>query len=223
MTEQFDKHKWIFEPDGSLLDIYVQETTLEDWMTLIEYLNANYKLKYVPTSANETEDRINKSYITQILTDKTGELECRTVSIFTDNIIINSHFFLQDQIEFDADPREFKGQGEFEAVIEFMKIVSKLLNKEVILTGEGAPHLPLITINASTGLLKFSTQEEIKQLAAKSITLTGRIRGWYIFNLMKLLPKLKDSKFKDWLTDYVIGLTGATKPHVATKKRVPAN
>jgi hypothetical protein len=34
MTEQFEQHKWIFEPDGSLLDIYVQGTTLDDWLTL---------------------------------------------------------------------------------------------------------------------------------------------------------------------------------------------
>jgi hypothetical protein len=223
MTEQFEQHKWIFEPDGSLLDIYVQETKLVDWLTLIDFLNENYKIKYVPTSDNETKDLINKDYVTSFLLDTTGELECRTVSVFSDNLVFNCHFFLQDEIEFDADPREFKGQKDFETVIAFMTAISKTLNKEIILTAEGSPDIPLIILDSSTGLLKISTQDEIKEEHKKPITLTGRLRGFYIFSLMRLLPKLKDSKFKDSLTRYVIDLTGATKPHSATKKKTPTN
>ena len=91
MTEQFEKHKWIFEPDGTLLDIYIQETTLDDWLTLLDFLNLNYKLKYVPTSKNESEDKIDKDYITTYLTDKTGEREGRTVSVLADNLVFNCH------------------------------------------------------------------------------------------------------------------------------------
>lgn len=223
MTEQFEKHKWIFEPDGSLLDIYVQETTLDDWLTLIDFLNANYKLKYVPSSENESEGKINKDYITTYLTDKTDVREGRTVSILTGNLVLNCYFFLQDEIEFDVNPKDFNGQKDFETVIAFMTAVSKALNKEIILTPENSPQFPLIIIDAKTIYLKISSQDELKQLHKSSITLAGRLRGFYVFNLMRLLPKLKDSKFKNWLTNYVIGLTGATKPHIATKKKVSAN
>lgn len=222
MTEQFEKHRWIFEPDGSLLDIYIQETTLNDWLTLIEFLNANYKLKYGPTSENESEDKINKDYITTYLTDKTGEREGRTVSILADNLVFNCHFFLQDEIEFDANPKEFNGQKDFETIIAFMTAVSKALNKEIILTPENSSQFPLITIDAKSGYIKISSQDELKQLHKNSITFTGRLRGFYVSNLMRLLTKLRDSKFKDWLTNYVIGLTGATKQHIATKKKVSA-
>lgn len=222
-TEQFEKHKWIFEPDGSLLDIYVQETTLGDWLTLVDFLNMNYKVKYVPNSGEKLQDSINKDYITAYLLDTTGELEVTTVSVFADNLTFNCHFFLQDEIEFDVDPKEFKGQKDFETVIAFMTAVSKILNKEIILTPEGSPNIPLITLDSSSGLLKISTQNEIKEEYKKSITLTGRLRGFYIFGLMLLLSKLKNSKFKDRLINYVIGLTGASKPHTATKKRTSAN
>jgi len=224
MKEQFEKHKWIFEPDGSLLDIYVQETTLDDWFTLIDYLNANYKVKYVPTSSdNETEGKINKDYVTTFLLDTTGELECKTVSVFSDNLVFNCHFFLKDEIEFDTDPREFKGQKDFETLIAFMTAISKTLNKEIILTAEGSSDISLITLDSSKGLLKISTQAQIKEEHNKSSTLTGRLRGVYIMSLMRLLPKLKESKFKNKLTNYVIELTGATKPHTATNKKASKN
>ena len=223
MKEQFEKHKWIFEPDGSLLDIYVQETTLDDWFTLIDYLNANYKVKYDPTSDNELQDKINKDYVTTFLLDKTGELECRTVSVFSNNLVFNCHFFLKDEIEFDADPKEFKEQKDFETLIAFMTAISKALSKEIILTAEGCSNIPLITLDSSSGHLKISTQNEIKQEHYKSITLAGRLRGFYVMSLMRLLPKLKDSKFKDNLTNYVIDLTGATKTHTATKKKTSSN
>ncbi len=222
MTEKFEQHKWIFEPDGSLLDIYVQETKLDDWLNLIDFLNENYKIKYGPASDNEPQDKINKVYVTSFLLDTTGELECRTVSVFSDNLIFNCHFFLQDEIELDADPKEFKGQKDFETLIAFMTAISKTLNKEIILTAEGCPTIPLITLESSSGLLKISTQDEVNEEHKKSFTLTGRLRGIYIFSLMQLLPKLKNLKFRNWLTNHVMGLMGATKPHKATKKKTSA-
>ncbi len=180
-------------------------------------------MKYVPTSSNETENKINKDYIQTILLDETGELERRTVSIYADELIFNCHFFLQNQIEFDANPKEFEGQKDFETVIAFMKSISKLLNKEVILTTENNIDFPIITIDVESDLLKITTEEELKQQHDNSITLTGRLRGFYVFSLMKLIPKLKESKFKEWLTNYVIGLTGATNTYVATKKKVTAD
>ena len=219
MTEQWENHKWIFEPDGSLLDIYVRDANLNDWLTLIDFLNDNYKLKFVPTSTQQTENKIDKDYIRKMLLDNTGELERRTVSIYTNDLVLNCHFFLQDQIEFDANPKEFKGQENFKTIIVFMKSISKLLNKEIILTGENRIDFPLITVNTQTDFLKITTEGELKQQHDNSLTLTGRIRGYYVFSLVKLIPKLNESKFKKWLTDYVIGLTGASKPYVATKRK----
>ena len=107
MIQNWEQHKWIFEPDGSLLDIYIQETNINDWLTLIDFLNANYKLKYGPTDDDESAERINRDYIQNVFADTFGELERKSVSVHFDNLNFNCHFFLQDEIEFDADPREF--------------------------------------------------------------------------------------------------------------------
>ena len=219
MVEQWEKHKWIFEPDGSLLDIYVQETELEDWLILIDFLNADYKIKYAPTFENEFDNKINKDYITKLLLDQTGELERRTVSIFSGNLFFNCHFFLEDEIEFDTEPGAIKVQEDFETLISFMNAVSKALNKEIILTPENSPKFPLITINQKQGISKILCQDELSKLHKNGITWIGRLRGLYVFSLMRLLPKLKQSKFRNWLSDYVIGLTGANRPHTASKKK----
>ncbi|MGE6355155.1 hypothetical protein ACQKCJ_14905 [Flavobacterium sp. NPDC079362] len=43
----WDEIKWIFEPDGALIDIYVQNVKIEDWKILINYLNANHIVNMV--------------------------------------------------------------------------------------------------------------------------------------------------------------------------------
>ena len=99
-----------------------------------------------------------------------------------------------------------------------MRVVSKLLNKEVILTAEGVPDTPLITFHSRTNLLQIIKQEELKELHKRSKNWPDGLKGYYVFILMQFLPKLKSSKFKNWLTNYVIKLTGAAKLHTATKK-----
>ncbi len=56
--------QWIFEPDGSLRDIYVQDVTLLDWEKLIDFFNLNYELKFGENDINQIDkeyDRENKA------------------------------------------------------------------------------------------------------------------------------------------------------------------
>lgn len=41
-----DNISWIFRPDDPLSDIYIQETSLNDWGKVIDLLNDEYDLKY---------------------------------------------------------------------------------------------------------------------------------------------------------------------------------
>ena len=40
--QDWDDIKWIFELDGTLRDIYVQEVSIIDWENLIDLLNKRY-------------------------------------------------------------------------------------------------------------------------------------------------------------------------------------
>ena len=55
MTRNWNDIKWIFEPDGSLRDIYVQDVTLSDWEELIDFLNLNYDIKFGEDEQNQIE------------------------------------------------------------------------------------------------------------------------------------------------------------------------
>ncbi|GAB3876970.1 hypothetical protein GCM10028824_35870 [Hymenobacter segetis] len=219
MTEQWIEHKWIFEPDGGLLDIYVQEVDIDVWMQLIDFINKNYNPHFGPLEEGDTRPGIDKDYIKRMFVDESGELDRKTSSFTIEGITVNCHFFLQDEIEFDIDPREFKKQIQIDAIIKFMQAVSWNLEREVILTAEGAAEYPLITINVGEGLLKISTQAELKKIYDRNHTIFSRIRAMYFRSLIKLIPLFSNSKFRDWLVSYVIGLTNANNIHTATKKK----
>lgn len=164
LTPNWIEIKWIFEPDGSLRDIYVEKVTIEDWKILIEFLNDNYSIKFGPTAENNFENKINSAYVTELLNGESKEMECRTASILIDQIIINTHFFYSEQIEFDVDPREINNSLDYDKIINFMFEISKNLNKQVILAGENQIELPLIKVDFTTNSVEALTKKEVEKL-----------------------------------------------------------
>lgn len=164
MTNNWEEIKWIFEPDGTLRDIYVENVNIEDWKILIDYLNASHILKYGPSNENKIVNKADKDYLIKLLTDETGEMELKTVSVIIENIIINTHFFTIDEIEFDIEPREINSETDYEKLLSFMNEISKLLNKPLILTGENQIDFPLIKTDFSKGLIKALTKKDAEKL-----------------------------------------------------------
>lgn len=164
MTNNWEEINWIFEPDGTLRDIYVENVDIEDWKILIDYLNSNHIVKYGPSDDNQIINKINKDYLIQLLTDVTGKLELKTVAIMIDDIIINTHFFTVDEIEFDIKPEEIKSVKDYEKVLSFMNEISRVLNKQLILTGENQIQFPLVTVEFSKNLIKALTKKDAEKL-----------------------------------------------------------
>lgn len=164
MTNNWEEIKWIFEPDGTLRDIYVENVDIKDWKILIDYLNANHIVKYGPSDDNKIINRIDKDYLIQLLTDNTGKMELRTVSIIIDSIIINTHFFKVGEIEFDIEPKEINSVANYEKVLNFMNEISRILNKQLILTGENQSEFPLVKVEFSKKLIKALTKKEVEKL-----------------------------------------------------------
>ncbi|GGF23455.1 hypothetical protein [Flavobacterium limi] len=164
MTNNWEEIKWIFEPDGTLRDIYVENVDIEDCKILIDYLNANHIVKYGPSDDNQIINKINKDYLIQLLTDVTGKLELKTVAIIIDDIIINTHFFTVDEIEFDIEPEEINSVEDYEKVLSFMNKISRVLNKQLILTGENQIQFPLVTVEFSKNLIKALTKKDAEKL-----------------------------------------------------------
>ena len=96
MKKNWEDIKWIFEPDGALRDIYVQDVGQSDYRKLINLLNSQYKLKF----GGEYSNQIDFDYIQKMWNDETGKIETKSLTINLEGITVKSHFFIPEQIEF---------------------------------------------------------------------------------------------------------------------------
>jgi len=202
MSYNWENINWIFKPDGSLRDIYVQDTSLNDWGNLIDLLNSEYNLNYF------SENKIDKDKVYKYLEDETGEVEFSTVSIELEKLKINCHFFMIEQIEFDVEPSEIKTQSDFEKILSFMTKVSSALKKQITLTGENDATFPLIKINVEENVFKIITEKEINDYySKKNSKIKNLVSPWKFSFLMRFFPKFMEKRI----------LKSANEPIKATK------
>lgn len=181
MIRNWDDIKWIFEPDGSLRDIYVQDVTISHWEKLIDFLNLNYELKFGENEINQ----INKEYVLRYLNSGTGEMESKSLKIDLNGINVHCYFFLPEQIEFDIDPKDINTIKEFENIEMFMISISKTLNNQVTLTGENSPEFPLFKIDFDKKINKVLTKKEANELLGKQNSILTQ------FNFLKTRVKMR--------------------------------
>lgn len=135
----------IYYWDGSWRDIYVKNTKLEDWKRWIDLVNENYRIDWYNGKTNLSETKIKVDVIKEYWNGN-GDL-CSTANVYLDNLQLNAHFFDESEIENDIDPREFKSLDDHEKLIEYLKAISKVCKKEVIVTPENCPEFVLIRVN----------------------------------------------------------------------------
>jgi hypothetical protein len=130
-----------FAFDGSWRDIYAFGTTIADWQRMFDAIrSADYRLTYfrsdkpieMPTNARDAFP----------LPD-----ECdRRLSVWCGDVLANCHFFTVEEIEFDIDPREVKGQKELNALFGFMRFLAQAAEKEVVLTAENMREIVVLRV-----------------------------------------------------------------------------
>ena len=190
MTRNWNDIKWIFEPDGSLRDIYVQDVTISDWENLIDFLNLNYDIKFGENEKNQ----IDKEYVIQYLKDETGEMESKSLKIDFNGVNFHSYFFLSDQIEFDIDPREIKTIKDFESIEKFMVSINKTLKNQVTLTGENSPEFPLFKIDYDNDVNIVLTEKEATALSSKQNSALTELSAMKTRFMMRFFPKTFENK-----------------------------
>lgn len=208
MKRNWNEIKWIFEPDGSLRDIYVQNVSIEDWGKLIDLLNSKYIVRFGVNGEDTNPNQIDKEYVIEYLQDESGKMESKSVSIDIDHITMNCHFFMPDQIEFDIDPTEINSIEDFEKIENFMVEVSKLLENQVTLTAENSPKFPLIKIDFNNQINRVLTEKEAQEYWNKHRSNQSETE----IIKTKLEEKLSSNKFKEKL------LKSASEPYRSTKK-----
>lgn len=126
-----------FEGDGSLRDIYVLNTDADDWDSCISYVQSRYRTEF--TADNEPlpfPEGIGEVF-------RLRDEKALTLRIDLNGVSINTHFFTEEEIEFDIDPREVDSSSAAEDVLSFMSDLGNLLSKEVVLTPENASTIPI--------------------------------------------------------------------------------
>ena len=128
----------VYHWDGSWRDIYVQNCSQQDWIKWTNFINLHYKLNFYNPTTDNTEETINFDSIKDAL--ENGDYVGSTVSFYIhEDIQVNVHFFDKNQIEHDIDPREFDSIEKHNLLLDYMKKISDLLSKAIILTEENHP------------------------------------------------------------------------------------
>jgi hypothetical protein len=204
MTRNWSDIEWIFETDGSLRDIYIQDVTLTEWEQLVDFLNLNYEIKF----GQDEQNQIDKKYVLDYLKDGTGEMEGKILKINSNGIHFHCHFFLHNQIEFDIDPRQVKTTSDFKNIEHFMIAISRELKKQVTLTDENLPEFPLIKIDIENSINKVLTLKEVQELSEKQNSIMTKLTILKVKFMLRFFPRAFERRV----------LKSANKPYSATQK-----
>jgi hypothetical protein len=127
----WQKYKDEFTCDGSLRDIYVLKTNINNWQQFLDFLRSSNiphrfggedNLEYLNDLASYFEER-----------SQHGSL---ILSIDLNGVILNCHFFIETEIELDLDPKDVTDEGKASGVFKFMENLSETLSIPVRLTPE---------------------------------------------------------------------------------------
>jgi hypothetical protein len=132
----------IYGFDGSWLDIYVLDTTQKDWKKWVDIVNEQYSVSFYNGQTEKTETKIDFQAVLNKWSGKTDLINGATIKL--DGVDINCHFFSDQEIENDIDPRQVKTIDDHNKLMDYLGTVSAALNKRVILTQENLQEFVLI-------------------------------------------------------------------------------
>jgi hypothetical protein len=134
-----DVREW-FEPDGSLLDAYVFDTTVADWQAFVDLVRSKgWWFAY----SEDSRPRRLPARVEDILARR-GEMAVLLQVRLVPEVLVNVHFFTDEEIEVDFSPGELQGQERLDLLCGFLRAVGRRLGKPVVLTPENLRDHPLI-------------------------------------------------------------------------------
>lgn len=135
-----------FYIDGSLRDIYVLGTDEQDWQKLLNFLHTGvYSVKCVIAGEH--------SPLPERVADLFSLIHTVGGMLYIDekHLDLHCYCYIFEEIEFDVDPRIINDEHLIPRLLDFMRDVGNILNKEIVLTPENMPQRPLYRFNAATG------------------------------------------------------------------------
>ena len=126
--------------DGALRDIYVDNCSTADWKKVVDALiHSDFSVTYF---IDDKESALPVDIFT-LFVNRENSLK---LQVKKDNIIINSFFFCDDQIEFDIDPRDFVNETQQTTIYKFLCLLRDTINKPVKLCDENTGDAPYLIV-----------------------------------------------------------------------------
>jgi hypothetical protein len=123
-----------FYQDGSLRDIYVHDTQIDDWNRAAQFIAQKYQLQFLGEWHQlKFPDDLDRLF-------PTGDLIDRPVlGIDISGVTLTCHFFDTEKIELDLLPSEVSDPERLDAVFDFLRGLASAVGKRADLTEENVP------------------------------------------------------------------------------------
>jgi hypothetical protein len=143
-----------FAFDGTWLDIYGPDNAAATWGQFLHAL-PGWRWPYRYTHAGDPSE------LPSALGQFSEHLALGPLlQIQVGRVALNCHFFAEDQIELDLDPREVQGEADLRELVAFITCLSATLEGPVALTPENAPSYELVHVDAARGILRWVSAAE---------------------------------------------------------------
>ena len=143
-NEWYKIREEVYYRDGSLRDIYVLDTTRDDWSKWIDLINEKYSVEFYNRQTEKSEAMINKNIVFDYFNRKTDLLNSATITL--GKIMVKCHFFTDQEIENDIDPGEIDTIEDHYRLISYLTDISKALSKTVVVTAENQQAIVHISV-----------------------------------------------------------------------------
>jgi hypothetical protein len=129
----------VFEPDGSLLDVVIESTTVDDWRTVLEFVGSLSK-------GGVAEVRTRPDPLPPIaVIFASADEPLSLLSVELGRVVANCHFFDATEIEFDVDPRDVLQESDARSLLTFMEGLARAVGRPAHLTAESSHDNRLVT------------------------------------------------------------------------------
>ena len=136
---------------------HVLNASRADWKIWADFVNVNYRVVGCTDDDGIRRHQIDFASV-EHLWDSQGQAIMLTTTFFVGEIDIRCHFFRDDELENDLDPRKITSYEVHQQLMDYLTRLSQALGKEVVLTAENdtpancnpnwpGPWLPLLSVN----------------------------------------------------------------------------
>ncbi|HEX8328576.1 MAG TPA: hypothetical protein VF629_13625 [Hymenobacter sp.] len=139
--------KYVYYTDGSLRDIYVADTTREDWKIWAEYVNSSYRV-VSSTELGNDDEKVAFTAVMKYWDSNNEQSSMPLATISVGALCLECFFFTADEIQNTVNPKYINSIDDHNQLIKFMTDLSYLLDKDVkLIIEEDIRNNSLITVS----------------------------------------------------------------------------